>query len=524
MPIFLILVVVSQANAQSNKKLINDAAFEFQSGSYSSSIELLNKAKTRDKKLTALKFYLLGLSYNKIQNYQQAAQSFKKAHENEHDAKDLYYEWGQALYANNQLEQARKAFHESYVLSHKATESLYYKAYISQILLEYRRAIKYYKELIKTDKNDPNLRQIAHFQMAESILSLSENFKKKKKKLVIQKTVLPLLRLAVKTSPKGDAHKDIKQRIQELQDQFGLDPNKMVNGRRISDKRWKVYAAQRLKYDDNVTLANDQPTVTITQQDSYISESVLDFTYESIFQREYALEYRLRLQNIHHHDRKTSEVYKNDRYVLSPEIKGTWEHKINGKMAASELSFTYDYTGQDVDAQKEKSFFSRSFNIGLSERVRLLPFGDTVFKLKYKRYRNKSELQHFNSFGFGVDQIAILPNRDLIVALFNYTDIDNFNNTNASSATLVLRADYIMTRIIPKVDLTFSLSFSALDTKEQSETRGTEKTVTPSIKLSRKISDSLRLSFEHSVTSKSSLSEQNEYDKKITSFELRYLY
>lgn len=525
LPILVAITVIPPSYAQNiiGQKIF-DATIEFEQGRYPSVLEILEQTSPTDPKMRGAKAYLMGLAHNKLQNYDLATKHFKTANQYKHPARDLYYEWGQALYANNQLEKARSIFKKSYHASYKSSESLYYTAYISQLLMEHRDAIQNYRKLIKTDREDPSLRQVARFQMAQSIFTLSESLSKERRKKLIDKTVLPLLRLALKTDPDGQAYKDIQLRVNELQDQFGLDPNKMVNGRRISPQKWKVYAAQRLKFDDNITLANDQPTVTITQQDSYISESVLDVSYESIFQREFALEYALRLQNIHHHDRSTPEVYSNDRYILTPTIKGTWEHKVAGKMASTEVSLSYDYTGQDADAKKENSFFSRSFNIGLAERIRILPYGDTVFKLKIKRYRNRLENQHFNSVGFGVDQIAILPNNHLLVALLNYTDIDNFNNTLASTASIILRTDYIMTRVMPKVDLTFSLTFNALDTKEQSDQRGTEKTFTPSIKISRKITDSLRLSLEHSITNRSSLDEAKEYDKNVTNFELRYMY
>lgn len=514
-----------QAHAQTLvNQMIVKATTEFEQGRYNSTVATLQKVRPQSKSLKGAKAYLLGMAHNKLQEYDLAAENFEQANLYEHPARDLYYEWGQALYANNQLEKAKAAFIKSYKAPHKTSESLYYMAYISQLLLEHKKATEYYKVLIKTDKEDPSLRQVARFQMAESILSLSEGLNEDEQYKVIDQTILPLLRLALKTDPDGQASKDIQSRISELQDKYGLNPNKMVNGRRISPKRWKIYAAQRLKFDDNVTLANDQPTVTITQQDSYISESVLDISREDIFKREFGLEYGIRIQNILHHDRSTPDVYSNDRYVITPQIEGRWEHRLNDKMAATEISLSYDYTGQDADATKEKSFFSRSFNIGLSERIRLLPFGDTIFKLRFKRYRNKKEAQHFNSTGFGIDQIAILPNNDLLVALFNYTDVNNFNNTSSSTASLILRADYIMTRVIPRTDLTFSFTYNALDTKEQSEARGTEKTITPSIRLSRRILDSLRLSLEHSISNKSSLNEANEYDKSVTTFELRYLY
>jgi tetratricopeptide (TPR) repeat protein len=523
--IFTNLSILSSSYAQSNvDQVIINATKDFEQGRYDSTIKILENLNPKRKQIIGVKAYLVGLAYNKLQAYDLAVESFKIASQYNHPARDLYYEFGQALYANNQLEQARTAFIKSYKTPHKVSESLYYMAYISQLLLEYKKAISYYKILIKTDKEDPSLRQIARFQMAESILSLAENLKEKVQKRVINKTVLPLLKLALKTDPNGEAYKDIEGRIFELQNKFGLDPNKMVNGRRISKKRWNIYAAQRLKFDDNVTLANDQPTVTTTRQDSYISESVIDISHEQIFQRQFVLEYGARAQNILHHDRSTAEVFSNDRYIISPKISGRWEHKLAEKMASTQLDLSYDYTAQASNVEKERSFFSRALNFTLSEKIRLFSLGDTTFKINVKRYRNKENAQHFDSVGFGINQIAILPNQDLVVAILNYTDVDSFNNTNASTASLILRGDYIMTDVLPKTDVTFSFTFNALDTKEQSDTRGTEKTISPRLKLSRKISNSLRLSLEHERSKRSSQRDVNEYDKSVTKFELRYIY
>lgn len=520
--LILLGLPLSTTLAQSAQEQLTQALRSFSRGSYANAVRELQAIQTQDKKILSSKFYLLGISHARLQQFTRSSEALVEAAKLDNKSADLYYELGQSLYAKNQLEEARRAFLRSFKNGFKKDVSLYYMGHISQILYEHDKAIGFYSELIKEESADTNMRQIAHFQRAESLLSSMEELPEKVLRQRVESEVLPGLQLALETDPEGDAVNDIKQRQQEIRDRYNLDPNKMLNGRPIPKKRFTLFYSQKLRFDDNITLANDQPTVTSTQKESYISDFTLFSSYHLPVKRRLSVIPEVRLNKLYHHDRADSGIYTNDRYTISPSVRNRIEYKPFGKMAAILFQLSHDYTAQDRNANKDLRFFARSWTYSLGHRIQLLPWGETTLRYRYKTYRAHSSNLDNDTHTVSLDQIFVLPNRHLAIFLINYDDVDNFNAPNNSTANLMLRLDYIINSIIPKTDLYFGLSYSALDTKAQSASRGTEPTWNPSLKISRRISPALRLYLEHAYNKKTSDDDARAYTKNATTLELRY--
>ena len=519
---FLLISLLSSEKLFAQEEVLLEGFKEFKLGNYTQTLEVLQSFKTKDEKLQATKDYLEGVARSRIQEFDLAAESLTKAGMAGHDAQDLYYELGQALYADNQLEKARAAFIRSNELGYMSSSSLYYMGNISQLLYENDKAVVYFDEILQKEQEDLRLRQIARFQRAEAMLLMAEEKPGIELKNLVEQTLLPQLRRALEEDRKSNIVSDIQVRIVELQEKFGLDPDKMINGRTMSRKRLNFFISQKILSDDNVTLANDQPTVQTVKEGSLISDTTASVDYSWYFLRKFGVTPGLRIQNIHHFERNIPEVYRNDRYSLMPSIRNRYEHTFFGKMASALFDITYDYTAQDKLATQEKSYFSRSLTYSFGQRVKIFDIGDTTLRFRIKKYEAYTENLNNDTFGFSLDQIAILPNSHLLVATFNYDNVDNYNNPSASTASTTLRADYIINNIRPLWNLDFSLSYNALDTKEQSSTRGTEVTLSPSFKITRKLFNKYRLMFRYAYNSKSSESVNFEYQKNVATFELRY--
>src|SRR6218665_1683940 len=69
----------------------------FNSGQYPKAIESLSHSNEAGKS------YFLGLSYSRMQEYDKAVIQFQQAINEKNTSQDLYYEYGQALYASNEL-------------------------------------------------------------------------------------------------------------------------------------------------------------------------------------------------------------------------------------------------------------------------------------------------------------------------------------------------------------------------------------------------------------------------------------
>ena len=119
----------------------------FKSGQYSKALIILGKNNLIQFDLGE-KSYLEGLCYAKLQEYDKAISKFEIAIKNENKNSDLDYEYGQALYAANELKKARNAFSASAAKKFNTPASIYYIAHISQILEEFPSAIENYIESI----------------------------------------------------------------------------------------------------------------------------------------------------------------------------------------------------------------------------------------------------------------------------------------------------------------------------------------------------------------------------------------
>lgn len=489
----------------------------FKKGSYYQVIDMMKKIK--DKSLYSSKYYLLGLSYSKLQVFDEAAKNFKRAVKYRAKNTELYYELGQALFANNDLEMARKSFMRSFKKGYKKVTSLYYMAYISQILEEFKQAKKYYGKLTNNTKADIGLRQIARFQLAEVLTALNQN--KSDDRSIVVKYILPQYQKALKLDAESDLAADIKKRIQELRKQYRLDPNLMINGRTLPKKRYTVKFSQKLKYDDNITLATDLPTTTSTQKESFVSDSSLLVKYQMPFVNRYVITPEVRLSSTLYGDRDTKEVFKNDTTFIAPALRTRLEHTVFGKMASLIFDIEHNVTNRDRGEVKNQIFFGRTTSFVFGEKFRLFSLGDTTFKVKRKSYTSYDSSNDYDGTTFQLTQIMSRTNGHLLLLLFinDMTRMKSSSTQDTDSYTL--RADYIMPKYFMGYDVHFGFSTNFLDTKEQSSTRGTEKTYTPSVEISRKLSKSIAYALVYDYTKKTSQDSTFSYTKQTFTFELK---
>lgn len=513
----------SHAYAQnySNRHLIE--AFKlFKISSYSKALDSLNKARG-NKKVLGTRFYLEGLILNRQQRYDEALTAFEKALKYQNNSPDLYYEFGQALYANSDLIKARVAFKKSADSGFKKESSLYYVAHISQLLEEHRLARDTYVKLIKSTTKDKKLQQVARFQLSESFLALAEN--RDDAARLVDKYVIPSLKKAYDVLPRAPLAKDIERRKKEIERQYGLDPNIMKNGRTLSPKRLSVRFQHQFRYDSNITLATDVPTAQSLQADTFIHETNFNMQYLAQAASRFTFTPFFRVRNTYHTDRENSSVFRNDTYNITAGSRNTYEHTAFGKEASFLFDIDYVYIGRSNNGEKVRPFFSRATTFTFGERFRFFNFGPTTIKYQYKDYLAYTETLFNKTNSFSIDQIKAMANGNLLIFLFRADLIDQYNNTNASQNNYLFRTDYIMPEIFPTYTLNLAMSISFLDTLEQSAARGTEKMYTPSIDLRKKINNHMSASIGYNYTRNVSQDKQNfDYKKHVINFELSASY
>ena len=516
----------------STKAKFSKALASFKLGKYQEAIDHLDKIKkSNNKSITAQKHYLMAIMNKKLQLFEKSIPHFKKAIAHSHKAKDIYYEYAQALLANNELETARRSFIRSYKLKFERGSSLYYMAYISQLLNQPKLARAYYRKVISSKTPQKALLQGSTFQIAETNLELGK--KKKDTRRIVKKYVLPQLKKAYDLNPQGTIATDIQSRIFELQNEFDLDPLKMVNGRKVSSKKTTGNIELKLANDNNIT--NEDPTTqtsnTASLKESKIYQIEAYVNRRFIFSKRFIISPDIRWNLVSHSDKDSKSVWANDSYTINPTLRTLTEHTIFSRPASFILDFEFNYLSKahTVAGERNKDSTTTTFNIG--ERFSYFSFGETTFKYSKKSTTSAiTEDSNNNASTISIDQIASIGGKHLLILLYQNTSTDFEKNITASTKTNLFRMDYIKTNLFLKIQFQAGLSYTKLNytDSETSKSKGSELTTSPTIKLSKTFYKHYKFSTDYTYTKVSSEIETksggNNYTKSIYSLALKYTF
>ncbi len=510
-------------NLYAQSPALNDFNQYYKSGQYSKALSALEQLDSSNN-VHGEKGYYEGLCYSKLQEYDKAIKAFEVAIKANNSSPDLQYEYGQALYAANELKAARRAFTESAKQSFNTPASLYYIAHISQILEEFETAKNGYSDLLKNKEADIKIKQIARFQMAETMLSIMKEKISDKKSLTkgVEKYVLPNMKQAYESDKSTNAANDILQRMAEIEKEYDLDPNLLKNGRRISPKRYSGYFSQKIKFDDNITLTNEENNIQQSKKESFVFESEVYGKYDIVLQKRFIMSPELRINFVQNGDQDTPEVFQNDTYSVFANLKNKYEHNMFGQPSSFLFDIEYNNSHKDWRQIHERSAYATSLAFAIGESFTYFSVGDTSVHFKRKAYKGENEQINNTTYSLSADQTAALPNGHMVIGLFEADFIDNYNNTSTSTDTYLLRFDYLIPEIMPKYTLDIALASTVTDTKEQEATRGTEFTLNPSLDLSKEINDHMKISINYDYTKNNSKQSDYKYSKSIFSTEFRY--
>lgn len=495
----------------------------YKKGQYQEALQALEKVTAMENSLST-KAYLSGLSYSKMQEYDKAVAQFTVAIEQKNNSHDLFYEYGQALYATNELRRAREAFKISADKKFNRPASLYYVAHISQVLEEFEVAKDYYTLALKDRNSDLKILQIANFQIAETLLSIAREKSQEPADLNrrVEKYVLPMMQKGLDLDKSTAIAGDINQRMAELMKEFELDPNMLNNGRRISPKRYSGYAAQKMKFDDNISLTNEENNIQQSKKESYLFETEVYAKYDFVLKKRWIISPEARFSYLQHSDRSSPEVFQNDSFVMNLNLKNKYEHTVKAKPASLILDLDFSKNYKDYRSVKKREFYADSLSFTIGESISLFEIGDTSFKFKRKNYTGASQTINNHTNSFSVDQIFFLPIQHLVIALFDASFIDNYNNVSTNTDTYLIRLDYIIPEIAPTYTLGLGLAYTITDTLEQKSTRGNEANMNPSIDFSKSLSQNSKISINFDYTTTTSKDTSYAYNKNVFTTEYRF--
>jgi tetratricopeptide (TPR) repeat protein len=236
--LFLILISAnSYAKLDSTNAQIEKIFNLYVNGEYDSALRTLEKIQVNlqthmknKKDIQGFIYYWQGLCHIKLSEYEDAIKNLERAIKEKFDAKDLYYEYGQALYTSLKLKKAREAFKVSVKRKYKRGVSLYYIAYISQELGDLKTAVSFFEAIEKlpeVEKKD--IVQAARVQVGDIYF---EQVKRRRDSLkAITKYVLPQYKKALSYDKESTIADEIRKKIERIERRYDLVLFYLRNGR-----------------------------------------------------------------------------------------------------------------------------------------------------------------------------------------------------------------------------------------------------------------------------------------------------
>ncbi|MDC0254274.1 hypothetical protein OAK75_05205 [Bacteriovoracales bacterium] len=480
--------------------------------------EALKKLKTvkGDQSVQALVHYWNGKVFSKAQEYDKADTEFKKAIKKKAKIKDLYYLYGQTLYASQELKMARRYFLTSAIKKKfKPGASYYYSGVISQILEEPKKAKRYYGKIIKLKKDKDGVKKPSLFQIAKinyaKILKLKD---KEKIKELVKNNILPQMAKARDYKKKHSLTRTIATTMMSLKrkHKIGL-PGRMINGRRIPKNPWSNSVTFDVKNDTNILSQAEDSSSLVASPYTDISGKI-KYRFNSD-KKDYSFHPSFKISTKRHLKRDNSSIYQNDNLSVDPTFGIVKEHKAFKYMAKTMLDLEYNYTMQDPNSKQNLEYYTNHILVSVGQEFRPFSMGDTTIKLKYKKKGAYTDSLVNNTVTFNLSQKAKMGSITL------NTDFNTYKHSQSSSTN-----DYklTLTPTISKKVFGFSLaptySFTLTDNIYNSS-KGKETSHDPSITMTKKWKD-LSANINYAFTKKTSEEASSSYTKHIFGFGMTY--
>lgn len=464
--------------------------------------------------------YWKGITYNRNQDFPNAIASFDKALANDYSPVDLNYEYGQALFAAEKLQEARLQFRESLRKKFKRGVSLYYIAYISKEVGDKKKAVTFYQAIDKLDEAEAmEVKQAAEMQIGdiylEQVEKQSDSFKS------VEKYVIPQYQKALEVDRLSPLAPEIENKIRGLERKYDLVLFKLRNGRPTLIPPYFLRAALEYGVDSNVTFAPTEQKISQSKQSSPFMRGDVMGRYTFYYQNFLSIAPEFRTTYTRYTNR-VPEIYRNDNYILAPAIRLAYEHTFRNKPAATLFDYDYNDAKRDVNAKKELDFAFRAHMLMLGERFNFFSAGETIVRLRRRQFDSYLNTADSHTTSLVFEQVVGLKENTLVLySSYDVTRVkDNFYDTDA----LTLRGDLLMAPVKTWFTPTIGLGITRTNPINNSA-RGIEYLINPGGRLSRNFARNLRGNLKFDYQNNKSDDKTNfAYKKYIYSFELEYVF
>jgi len=465
--------------------------------------------------------YWEGKVYSKTQEYELANKSFKIAYKRKVNSEDIFYLYGQSLYASQNLEIARRAFLTSAKRKNfKIGPSYYYSAIISEILEENKKAHKFYRKILKLKNDNDKLRKPALFQIANLNYKKVIQIKDKQKIIgLVKEKILPQFEKARDYNKEAPLTAKVITRINEIKrkHKIGL-PGKMINGRTISNKAFSGSLSIGGKNDTNILSVSENDS---SLEAASFTELSTNLKYQFNAKKTYSFIPSLGLSTKQHLKRNNESIYQNDNLSIDPAFAFIWEQTAFNQMAKTMIDLEYNHTLQDPNSVQKLVYYSKHLQISLGQEFRPFSVGDTTLKIKFKKKEAYSSSLDSNTTTISIIQNFKLGKNASLTMTLN-TDFNVYKESSSSDTD-----DYKFT-LSPSFSkkflwgLVLSPSYSfGLTNNVFNSSKGVETSHDPSLTIT-KAWGGLSANINYAYTKKISKDDSSSYTKHIFGLGLTY--
>ena len=509
----------------SSNIIYKNAVEAYKIGKYSSVIEELKAIEIShstkfDKSALGFLFYWKGICYGRLQEFPLAIESFEKSIELDYRPEDIYYEYGQALFASEKLPEARLQFRESLKRKFKRAVSLYYIGYISKELGEKKKAVTFYRAIDKLDDSEAKeVQQAAEMQIGDIYLEQVEKHPDAFR--AVEDYVIPQYKRALALEKDSRLAQEIVNKIRALEQKYDLVLFKLRNGRPTLVPPYFARLAFELGSDSNVTFSPTEQKVAESKKRSLFSKTDVIGRYTFYHEDFISIAPELRFNYTRYLNREP-EIYRNDNYLLAPAIRTAYEHKIWNQPAATLFDYDYADAKRDINEKEQLEFSFRSHTLMIGEKFNYFPWGETIVRLRHRVFDSFTNSSDSKTTSFVFEQVRnFLTNTLLIYSSFDMSRVkEDIYDTNS----FTFRADLLMARVRDWFSPNFGLGITRTNPFNDS-IRGTEYMINPSARLAKAFSKNWRGNLKFDYQKNISDDKENfDYQKYIYSFELEYMF
>tara|TARA_B100001971_G_scaffold215182_1_gene259110 strand:- start:53712 stop:55313 length:1602 start_codon:yes stop_codon:yes gene_type:complete len=524
---FIIYSSLLFAKVDSTNTQVQNVFNLYANGDYEKALNTLERIQInlqthqRNKKdIQGFIYYWQGLCQIKLTYYEDALKNLQRAINENFEAKDIYYEYGQALYTSEKLKKAREAFKLSVKNRYKRGVSLYYIAYISQELGDLKTAVKFYTAIEKLpDEEKKDIVQPARMQVGDIYF---EQVKRRKDSLrAIEKYVIPQYKKALKWDKDSQLASEIERKIETIQKRYDLVLFYLRNGRPTARPPYFMKHNYTYTIDDNVNTQNSDTLAGLDKNEYAAASHSYNFfgRYSLYPSSSYSLVPQFSM-GYTQYDADTDAIKANNNFFVTATLQTTFEHFYNKAPATFflDLDYTYNMDDADLDDNLEKS--SDGIGITFSEQLQFWKSNPSIFRFKYATTDAIEEVNNFVTTTFTFEQMMLVKSSIFYLttsfAQNTFTELSDQDNN-----ALSLRLDFIMANSYKQISPNL---YASMKNTTYAENSTEESLATYGINLSRSFGRNWFVYFDYSMSTNTSDDETLEYEQSIIRFSLDYIY